>query len=103
MNGRSVSAGESSWKRDLGFESGDQQILNNIRMDARDSARLMVAYAPHLYRDGKVLMTLKLPENGRSQAIDHAFNILQTNYQILNARHLFHNRSEITLYLAKSS
>lgn len=74
-------------------------IVNDMRMDARDSARLMVAYAPQLYPGGTVIMTLKLPEEGRSTVIDHAWEILEEAYVILGARQLFHNRSEITLYM----
>jgi 23S rRNA (cytidine2498-2'-O)-methyltransferase len=75
-------------------------IVNDMRQDARDSARLMVAYAPYL-RPGMsgAVMTLKLPENGRANVIDHAFNILRNGYHLAGARHLFHNRSEITVYL----
>ena len=74
-------------------------IVNDMRQDARDSARLMVDFAPYLYRHGTALMTFKLPENGRANVIDHAFNILSQSYAIAGARQLFHNRSEITVYL----
>ena len=83
------------------FDEPDQfdLIVNDMRMDARDSARLMVAYAKQLYRHGLVIMTLKLPEQNRRTVIDHALNILQQAYTIAGARQLFHNRSEITVYL----
>lgn len=74
-------------------------IVNDMRMDARDSARLMVAYAPYLYPHGLVLMTLKLPEEHRQPVLEHALAILRESYQIAGARQLFHNRSEITVYL----
>ncbi|MBX3011686.1 MAG: hypothetical protein KF832_09255 [Caldilineaceae bacterium] len=74
-------------------------IVNDMRMDARDSARLMVAYAQQLYRHGQVIMTLKLPEHQRRAIIDHALTILRDAYIIVAARQLFHNRSEITLHL----
>ena len=76
-------------------------IVNGMRRDARDSARLMVDYAPRLYRDGRALMTLKLPEQNRENVIDHTLNILRDAYEILGARQLFHNRSEITVYLKR--
>jgi 23S rRNA (cytidine2498-2'-O)-methyltransferase len=72
-------------------------IVNDMRMDARDSARLMVAYSKLLYRHGLALMTFKLPGTDRKQIIDHAFGILRQRYEILGARQLFHNRSEITV------
>ncbi|CAN5659019.1 SAM-dependent methyltransferase [soil metagenome] len=78
-------------------------IVNDMRMDARDSARLMVRYAHQLQPHGIVIMTLKLPEQNRPPIIDHAFNILREAYQIAGARQLFHNRSEITVYLKPHS
>lgn len=74
-------------------------IVNDMRLDARDSSRLMVAFAPYLYPHGLAVMTLKLPEQGRRQLLDHAFEILRQGYEIAGARQLFHNRSEITVYL----
>lgn len=76
-------------------------IVNDMRMDARDSARLMVSYAPQLYRTGRALMTLKLPEQNRQPVLDAAFAILRRAYVITHARQLFHNRSEITVALRK--
>lgn len=74
-------------------------IVNDMRMDGRDSARLMVAFAPHLYPHGWALMTVKLPEHDRKPVLDQTFAILRTAYAIAGARQLFHNRSEITVYL----
>jgi 23S rRNA (cytidine2498-2'-O)-methyltransferase len=74
-------------------------IVNDMRMDARDSARLMVAYARLLYPHGAAIMTLKLPETHRGPILDHAFDILEGAYTLAGARQLFHNRSEITVYL----
>jgi 23S rRNA (cytidine2498-2'-O)-methyltransferase len=76
-------------------------IVNDMRMDARDSARLMCAYAPLLRLDGMAIMTLKLPEAKRSVALESALSILTDSYQIIRARQLFHNRSEITLQLRR--
>ncbi|MBX3052256.1 MAG: hypothetical protein KF753_12310 [Caldilineaceae bacterium] len=74
-------------------------IVNDMRMDARDSARLMVSYAGQLYRHGLALMTFKLPGTDRKRIIEHAFGILGQRYEVLGARQLFHNRSEITVAL----
>jgi 23S rRNA (cytidine2498-2'-O)-methyltransferase len=78
-------------------------IVNDMRMDARDSARLMVAYARYLYRHGAALMTLKLPESGQRPVLDHALTILRQAYEIAGARQLFHNRSEVTVYLKRKA
>jgi 23S rRNA (cytidine2498-2'-O)-methyltransferase len=74
-------------------------IVNDMRMDARDSARLMVRFAKLLYPHGWALMTVKLPEQKREPILDHTFTILREAYEIAGARQLFHNRSEITVWL----
>jgi 23S rRNA (cytidine2498-2'-O)-methyltransferase len=74
-------------------------IVNDMRMDGRDSARLMVAYARLLYPHGAAVMTLKLPEARRMPILEHALAVLRSAYTVAGARQLFHNRSEITLYL----
>lgn len=74
-------------------------IVNDMRIDADESARLMVDYAAHLYRDAFALVTLKLPEHGRRSLLAKAMRILEEAYTIAGARQLFHNRSEITVYL----
>ncbi len=74
-------------------------LVNDMRMDGRDSARLMAAYAKHLYPGGLAIMTVKLPEQNRRQVLDHTLNILRNAYEIAGAKQLFHNRSEITLFL----
>ncbi|RIK39225.1 MAG: 50S rRNA methyltransferase [Chloroflexi bacterium] len=74
-------------------------IVNDMRMDARDSARLMVAYARHLYPHGSALMTLKLPAHNTRRVLDHALKLLSQVYQVTGVRQLFHNRSEVTVYL----
>ncbi len=76
-------------------------IVNDMRMDGRDSARLMVEYAACLYAHGIVVMTVKLPERKRRAVIDHALHILTEAYEIAGMKQLFHNRSEVTLYLRR--
>jgi 23S rRNA (cytidine2498-2'-O)-methyltransferase len=74
-------------------------IVNDMRMDARDSARLMVAYARFLYPHGVAIMTLKLPEAHRTPVVEHALQLLRQAFDVVGARQLFHNRSEITVAL----
>lgn len=78
-------------------------IVNDMRLDARDSARLMVAYAPYLYPHGDAIMTLKLPSTNTQATLDHACNILRDAYRIVQIRHLFHNRTEVTAHLQKNA
>ncbi len=83
-------------------------LVNDMRLDARYSAELMAAFAPFLHRHGCALMTLKLPEgdkmeegrpSGRQMIVNQALAVLRPVYTLVGARQLFHNRSEITLYL----
>lgn len=78
-------------------------IVNDMRMDARDSARLMVDFAPYLYRHGVAIVTLKLPDKmpaaQQRKTLDGALEILQQRYNVVGARQLFHNRSEVTVAL----
>ncbi len=74
-------------------------IVNDMRMDARDSARLMVRFAPYLAPDGLAILTLKLPRRNRWRVLEHALAILQESYRVERVRQLFHNRSEVTVLL----
>jgi 23S rRNA (cytidine2498-2'-O)-methyltransferase len=82
----------------LGNPKGFHLLLNDMRMDARDSARLMVDTAPALLPGGHAIITLKLPEAHMGDTADHALKILRGAYEV-QARQLFHNRSEITAAL----
>jgi 23S rRNA (cytidine2498-2'-O)-methyltransferase len=74
-------------------------IVNDMKMDARDSARVMVDCAPHLRIEGIALMTLKLREQDQRKLMDHAFRILRRAYKIIRVRQLVSNRNEVTLFL----
>ncbi len=74
-------------------------IVNDIRMDARDSAWLMVEAAPALEPDGLAVVTLKLPQAHMARVAYHALSILRGAYHVVGARQLFHNRSEVTAVL----
>lgn len=73
-------------------------VVSDMRMDARDAARLMVAYERVLKPGAQVVTTLKLPERGFVPVLDAALGILSERYAV-RARHLFHNRSEVTAVL----
>jgi len=76
-------------------------ILNDMRMDGRASAHLMAAFAPYLEPQGAAVMTLKLPRRSRLRVLQQTLDILGKAFSVVRARHLFHNRSEVTLYLQK--
>jgi 23S rRNA (cytidine2498-2'-O)-methyltransferase len=73
-------------------------IVNDMRLDARDAARLLLAVDALLAPGGLIVTTLKLPERGFAAVLDQALAILREHYRV-EARQLFHNRSEITAVL----
>jgi 23S rRNA (cytidine2498-2'-O)-methyltransferase len=74
-------------------------LVNDMRMDALESAQVMLRGADVLTPGALAVMTIKLPERGgRSKAL-RAIDALQARYAVLGARQLHHNRSEITVVL----
>ncbi len=77
-------------------------ILNDMRMDARDSARVMVDAVGRLRPSGWAVMTLKLPQDATVATMEAALKILKRSYDVIGARQLFHNRSEVTVALRRA-
>lgn len=79
-------------------------IVNDMRMDAREAARLLVKAAPCLKTDGFIISTLKLPHATPViqplVTLKEALDIFKARYATVQARQLFHNRQEITLIAA---
>jgi 23S rRNA (cytidine2498-2'-O)-methyltransferase len=76
-------------------------IVNDMKLDAQDSARLMVDYARHLRSEGIAIMTLKLRNRNRERVMDHTFRILRKSYKIIQVRQLVSNKMEVTLFLRR--
>ncbi len=74
-------------------------IVNDMRLDARESARLMVEAAALLRPGGVGLLTLKLPERAPTTPARQALATLSRGYLRRQARCLFHNRHEVTVCL----
>jgi len=71
--------------------------VNDMRMDQVLSARMMIDAAHHLRRGGLAVVTLK---GGGKNPLDGArrgLDVLRTEYDVLHARQLHHNRNEITV------
>ena len=80
-------------------------IVSDIRMDARDAARLMVAMALLMHLDSWALVTLKLPTPDAlgmdvAAMLNQALDSLRARYRTVQARQLFHNRHEVTVRVA---
>lgn len=78
-------------------------IVNDMKLDAQDSARLMVDYARHLRREGIAIMTLKLRDRNQQRIMDHSFRILRKAYKIIRVRQLVSNKQEVTLFLRRKT
>jgi 23S rRNA (cytidine2498-2'-O)-methyltransferase len=80
-------------------------IVNDMRMDARDAARLLGLASRCLQSDGFVISVFKLPHATHDinplTTLQHALSLLEKNYGIVQARQLFHNRQEVTVVTAK--
>jgi 23S rRNA (cytidine2498-2'-O)-methyltransferase len=81
-------------------------IVNDMRMDARDAARLLTQASRCLRaNDGFVISVFKLPhatqEINPLATLKEALNILKKSYGIVQAHQLFHNRQEVTVVAAQ--
>jgi 23S rRNA (cytidine2498-2'-O)-methyltransferase len=76
-------------------------LVNDMKLDPQDSARLMVDYAPHLRSEGIALMTLKMRSRSQERVMDHTFRLLRKAYKIIRVRQLVSNRNEVTLFLRR--
>ncbi len=80
-------------------------ITNDMRMDAREAARLLAQAERCLQAGGFVISTLKLPHATREidplKTLKEALNVLNKRYIIVQARQLFHNRQEVTVIAAQ--
>jgi 23S rRNA (cytidine2498-2'-O)-methyltransferase len=79
-----------------------QLIVNDMKMDACESAKIMNEVRPMLVDGGACIMTLKLPHTAPKRVLEEitaSLSILREAYVIRGIRQLFHNRSEVTVLL----
>lgn len=80
-------------------------ITNDMRMDAREAARLLVEAGECLRPDGFTISSLKLPhatlDIDPSRNLKEALHILGKHFAIVQAKQLFHNRQEVTVITAQ--
>jgi 23S rRNA (cytidine2498-2'-O)-methyltransferase len=80
-------------------------ITNDMRMDAREAARLIGQAGSCLRPDGFILSTLKLPHAAKNvdpmKNLGEALRLLEKRFDIVKARQLFHNRQEVTVLTAQ--
>ncbi len=74
-------------------------VVNDMKMDPQDSAKLMIDYAKHMHKNGIAVMTLKLRKRDPRRVMDHSLRLLRKAYRVVRMRQLVSNRSEVTLLL----
>ncbi|MBR5868318.1 MAG: hypothetical protein IKZ21_02625 [Clostridia bacterium] len=72
-------------------------LVNDMRMDARESVRVTLEALPLLGSGAPLVVTLKLPEKKSLKAARDALDLIKTEVDVIFARQLYHNRSEITV------
>jgi 23S rRNA (cytidine2498-2'-O)-methyltransferase len=80
-------------------------ITNDMRMDAREAARLLVEASTCLRTGGFIISVLKLPhatsEIDPLKNLNEALRLLHEHFGTVQARQLFHNRQEVTVLTAR--
>ena len=76
-------------------------IVNDMSLDPPESAALMCRAARNLESGGPAVMTIKLPSLRVHAHIREATRILEHAYDVMDVRHLFHNRQEVTAFLVR--
>jgi 23S rRNA (cytidine2498-2'-O)-methyltransferase len=80
-------------------------ITNDMRMDAREAARLLIPAGRCLKPEGFVISVLKLPHTTQEinplKTLKAALKTLQSHYGVVQAHQLFHNRQEVTVIAAR--
>lgn len=78
-----------------------QLLVNDMRLDAADSAQCMTLLADRLEAGGLAVMTLKLHETRRRHQIRAAVSVLASAFRVAGCRQLYHNRSEVTVAMVR--
>lgn len=76
-------------------------IVNDMVMDCRESANIMNLASQCLLKSGHAIITAKLPKQGYNKRLKTAIRILSQEYNIIGARQLPSNKSEVTILLSK--
>jgi 23S rRNA (cytidine2498-2'-O)-methyltransferase len=77
-------------------------IVNDMKADVQESARVMTDVSALLVPGGRAIMTIKLAHESpvlTMSTIMESLAVLAESYTILGIRQLFHNRSEVTVCL----
>ncbi len=76
-------------------------IVNDMKMDVKKSVNLTMNFYDKLNTNGIVIMTFKLPKDFTLKTIHFNLALLLKKFNLITARQLFYNRSEITVAVQK--
>jgi len=76
-------------------------IVNDMKIDIKESIAIMDMAESYLKEDGFCVLTLKLKKEKWQSTVKNAIGLLQKRYNVVGARQLFNNRSEVTVVLQK--
>ena len=76
-------------------------IVNDMSLDPPESAALICRAARNLESGGPAVMTIKLPSLRVHAHIREATKVLEQAYDVMDVRHLFHNRQKVTAFLVR--
>lgn len=85
----------------LEFEDTFGLIVCDMNVEPQVSARMMCGLSDRLIDSGNVIVTLKMPFRNIRRSLDESVEILNTRYEIVSIKSLFHNRRELTAFLEK--
>ncbi|MDD6262891.1 MAG: SAM-dependent methyltransferase [Clostridiales bacterium] len=74
-------------------------VVNDMKLDIPESARVMAECAGLLAPGGLAVMTFKLKPKKWTAQINSGLSVLERAYSLVGLRQLFHNRSEVTAVL----
>ena len=82
-------------------------VVNDMKMDAQESVEILLGFSDRLERGGFGLMTLKMPRHSSARQalgmVHDDLNRLSQGFEVVGARQLYHNRSEVTVALSGRS
>lgn len=76
-------------------------IVNDMRMVAERSCRVVLDAADRLVPGGIAIMTLKVTRQRATKTMERALRLLGRRYRPLFVRQLFHNKNEVTVVVQR--
>jgi len=76
-------------------------LVNDMNMEPRDSANIVMSFSKNLEIGTLLIMTIKLVGGPFEKRIQEVCETLDDEFKLLDVRLLFHNRQEVTAFFEK--